>query len=125
MCHALVIEDDPFIAMQVEDVLRAGGAGSVDIAATEDDAVAAAMRHRPDFIASGVQLIEGTGPAAVATILARLGPVPVIFITANPDACSVFHGRAEILTKPVSFTTILQAFRRLVPECQWQTWSAA
>lgn len=39
MCHVLIIEDDPFIAMHIEDVLRDGGAATVVIAITEGDAI--------------------------------------------------------------------------------------
>lgn len=87
MCHALVIEDEPFIAMQIEDILRDGGADTVTIAATEADAIAAAHAQRPGFIASDVRLLEGTGPGAVGVIRTMFATVPVTFITAWPEAC--------------------------------------
>ncbi|WP_310101096.1 response regulator [Sphingomonas sp. BE138] len=116
MCHALVIEDEPFIAMQIEDVLRDGGADTVTIAATEADAIAAAQARRPDFIASDVRLLEGTGPGAVEVIRTMFASVPVTFITAWPEACRGLDN-VEILSKPVRATSLLDSFRRAAPNC--------
>ena len=116
MCHALVIEDEPFIAMQIEDVLMEGGVDTVAIATTEAEAIASAKAHRPDFIASDVKLLEGTGPAAVRAIRAMF-PVPVTFITAWPDACTPPEAVDEILAKPISAASLLASFRRSVRTC--------
>lgn len=116
MCHVLVIEDEPFIAMQIEDVLLEGGAKTVAIAASEAEAIASALAHRPDFIASDVRLLEGTGPAAVEAIR-QLYPVPVTFITAWPEACHACRSYADILTKPISASSLLASFRRAAPAC--------
>jgi len=113
MCHALIIEDEPFIAMQIEDVLREGGAQTVTIAATEADAIAAARAHRPDFITSDVRLLDGTGPGAVRAIREMFARVPVIFITAWPEACLAVR-EAEVLQKPVRAITLLAAFQRAI-----------
>lgn len=116
MCHVLIIEDEPFIAMQIEDVLREGGAATVTIAATEAEAITAAQAHRPDFITSDVRLSDGTGPDAIRAIRAMFAMVPVTFVTAWPGACRGFAG-AEVLQKPVSAAALLKAFRRAVPVC--------
>lgn len=116
MCHALIIEDEPFIAMQIEDVLREGGADTVTIAATQADAVEAARTVRPDFIISDVRLLEGTGPDAVVAIRSMYDPVPVTFITAWPEACHEVAS-AEVLQKPVRATALLESFKRAVPDC--------
>jgi CheY-like chemotaxis protein len=84
MCHVLIIEDEPFIAMNIQTMLEEAGATSFDFAVTEAEAVAAALAHPPGLITSDVNLVEGTGPAAVARIHARLGEMPVIFISATP-----------------------------------------
>lgn len=116
MCHALIIEDEPFIAMQIEDVLRDAGARTVTIVATEADAVAAAKANRPDFIASDVRLIEGTGPGAVAIIRRMFASVPVTFITAWPEACLELK-HVEVLQKPVRAASLMDSFNRAVPDC--------
>jgi two-component system, response regulator PdtaR len=116
MCHVLVIEDEPFIAMQIEGVLLDGGADTVTIAATEQDAVSSAAARRPDFVASDVRLLEGSGPAAVEAIR-RMYPVPVTFITAWPEACSQCRDYADILVKPISAASLLASFKRSAPAC--------
>ena len=116
MCHVLIIEDEPFIAMQIEDVLRGGGALSTTIATTEAEAIAAARAHRPDFITSDVCLSDGTGPDAIAAIRAIFAAMPVTFVTASPQACRDVE-QAEVLQKPVTATALLKSFKRAVSGC--------
>ena len=112
MCHVLVIEDEALVAMLIEDNLVEQGASSVDIAATEADAVEAARRHRPDFITSDVRLLEGTGPDAVTAIKALYGEIPVLFITASPAECRDCS-EEFILRKPVNFAEVGRRFRTI------------
>lgn len=46
MCHVLIIEDEPMIAIDLEIVLAKEGATSFDIASTEAEAVAAARARK-------------------------------------------------------------------------------
>jgi len=68
MCHVLIIEDEPMIAMLLQDLLEEAGATSFAFAATEQDAVTLAVQHPPRVITSDIHLLEGTGPRAVAEI---------------------------------------------------------
>jgi len=115
MCHVLVIEDEPMIAMLLQDILEEGGATSFAFAATEQDAVQLAMQHRPEVIASDVHLLEGTGPHAVQRIHAELGEVPVMFITATPSDCRPCDPPGIVLTKPINLREVLAAFQQLAP----------
>jgi two-component system, response regulator PdtaR len=97
--HALIIEDEPMIALLIEDHLRAIGYTTVDFAVTEAEAVAAAGKRCPDLITSDVRLGDGCGIAAVETICSGQR-VPVVFITSV--GCEV-HQRmsdAVVLSKP-------------------------
>ena len=114
MCHVLVIEDEALVAMMIEDSLLAEGATSVAIAASEHDAVECAEQHRPDFITSDVRLVEGTGPKAVATILARHGEIPVLFITATPAECAACLEAAPVMQKPIRLHELKRQFHALV-----------
>lgn len=115
MCHVLVIEDDWLIAEYVADVARDAGATSIDLADTQRSAVAAADQNTPSIILSDVNLIEGTGPRAVETILERLGPIPVIFITGTPEDCVPCDPPHVIMGKPVRAGDLTEAFKRLAP----------
>lgn len=114
MCHVLVIEDEPFVAMTIEDTLLASGASSVDIAATEIDAINAAQRHPPAFITSDVRLLQGTGPTAVAAIRRRHGNIPVVFITGTPEECQPCTFASAVLAKPIDHCRMKAVLRTLI-----------
>ena len=114
MCHVLIIEDEPFIAMGIQMMLEDEGATSFDIAVTEAEAVAAALARPPELITSDVKLIEGTGPLAVQQIHRSLGDVPVIFITGTPDQCRPCSPSGVILTKPLQQSALKAAFHRFM-----------
>ena len=97
--HALIIEDEPLIALLIEDRLRALGYVTFDFAATETEAVAAATRRCPDLITSDVRLPEGCGIAAVETICGG-GPIPVVFITATAWQVRQRMRDAAVVEKP-------------------------
>jgi len=61
-----------------------------------------------------VTLLEGTGPGAVGSIIAKLGPIPVLFITATPEACTLSAPPGRILSKPMNRVAIRRAFREMV-----------
>jgi CheY-like chemotaxis protein len=97
--HALIIEDEPIIALLIEDRLRRLGCASVDFASTEADAVAAALCRRPDLITSDVRLIRGCGIAAVEAIRGS-DYIPVIFITATAVGVRDRIHDAAVIEKP-------------------------
>lgn len=113
MCHVLIIEDEPLVALLIQEVLEDEGATSFDIAATQSDAVRAASNRKPDFITSDVRLLQGTGPAAVTEILSRLGDVPVVFISATPDECQPCAPPGIVMAKPFENRALASAFHNM------------
>ena len=109
MCHVLIIEDEPMIAMLLQDALEEAGATSFSFAATEHDAVRLALEEAPAVITSDVRILEGTGACAVEQIRHALGPIPVIFITGTPEGCTSTPSSA-VLTKPVTIRQVVNAF---------------
>ncbi len=114
MCHVLIIEDEPLIAMDIEDLLREHGALTFSFADTQQSALARSREQRPDFILSDVWLHEGTGPLAVACIRHERGTIPVIFVTATPEACTPCAPPGMIFRKPLDRPAIGAAFRRML-----------
>lgn len=110
MCHVLIIEDEPLVAMSIQDILSHEGAVSFDIVGTQHDAVIAAAGRKPDLITSDVKLLDGSGPAAVMEIHEQLGQIPVIFITGSPEACEPCNPPGSIVTKPFSAHALTTAF---------------
>ena len=81
----LIIEDDPIIAMDLENLVSELGHKVVAVAATKDDAVAKARSERPGLVLADINLGEGgSGIDAVSEILSSFD-IPVIFITAYPE----------------------------------------
>ena len=81
----MVIEDEPIIAMDIEEILQSLGHRITGIARTEKQALELAASKRPGLILADIQLADGSsGLEAVGKIL-RQFEVPVIFITAFPE----------------------------------------
>ena len=106
--HALIIEDEPFLAMVIEDYLRPLGYTSFDFAISEAEAVAAARARCPDLITSDVQLPEGCGIAAVEAICSER-PIPVVFITANTWNVRERRRDAIVVRKPIIVAELIEA----------------
>jgi DNA-binding response OmpR family regulator len=80
--HVLVVEDDAVISMLLAEVLTGMGHDVCAIASTEADAVAAAVRYRPDLMIVEARLGDGSGVPAVEEML-RIGFVPHGFVTGD------------------------------------------
>ena len=113
MCHVLIIEDEPLIALDLEDLLGRYGALTFSFADSQRGAIDASRDIRPDFILSDVSLLEGTGPLAVQAICGELGAIPVIFVTATPEACAPSALPGQVFRKPMDRPAIGAAFRRM------------
>lgn len=109
----LIIEDEPLIAFDLEDLLQANGAETFSFADGQEAAVAASRVKRPDFILSDVSLMDGTGPLAVEAIHRECGDIPVIFVTATPEACVPCDPSAPVFRKPMNRAAIGAAFRSM------------
>ena len=81
----LIIEDEPFIALDLQTLVEELGHRVVNIARTHREALKAVASHRPGLILADIQLADGSsGLEAVNQILGDF-EVPVIFITAYPE----------------------------------------
>jgi DNA-directed RNA polymerase specialized sigma24 family protein len=81
----LIIEDETFIAMDIEALVESLGHRVIGVARTHSEAVALARQKRPGLILADIQLADGSsGLDAVNELLATF-EVPVIFITAYPE----------------------------------------
>ncbi|HZL58144.1 MAG TPA: response regulator [Stellaceae bacterium] len=110
--RVLIIEDDVMIAMLFENLLAGMGHAVCAIAATEADAVAAAIRHKPDLMIVDGRLNHGSGEAAVDEIQ-RTGKVPHIFVSGDPPA-SIQARRpgAVVIGKPFREAELANAIQR-------------
>ena len=83
--EVLIIEDEPLIAMQLEEIVADLGHTVVGTAATHSQAVEIFSRSPAGLVLADIQLADGrTGIEAVEELLS-FGDVPVIFISAYPE----------------------------------------
>ena len=104
----LIIEDEPIIALDIEELVTNCGHRVVGVASTESDAVEIAARERPGLILADINLgIGGDGTHAVARILRHLD-APVIFVTAYPERLLTGEGSEPpfVITKPFEPLTL-------------------
>lgn len=104
----LIIEDEPIIAMDIEELVLSCGHRVVGVAASEAEAVEIAERRRPGLILADINLgAGGDGSSAVQRIMQR-HYAPVIFVTAYPER--LLTGEALeptfIITKPFEPLTL-------------------
>ena len=81
--HALIIEDDPLIAMSIEDILTECGFTSFDVVDSTEQALTAARRRCPELITADVELNPGSGIDAVEQICGG-PPIPSSSLPAAP-----------------------------------------
>lgn len=98
----LIIEDEPLIALDLEQIVTSLGHTVTATVKTHAAAVDAVNKKRPGLMLADIQLADGSsGLEAVNEILSDID-VPVIFITAYPE--SLLSGEkpepAFLLTKP-------------------------
>jgi CheY-like chemotaxis protein/DNA-directed RNA polymerase specialized sigma24 family protein len=107
----LIIEDEPIIAMDIEELVQSCGHRVVGVAATEQEAVDIARRAKPGLILADINLgIGGDGKSAVARIV-ESHYAPVIFVTAYPERLLTGEAfePAFVITKPFEPLTLAVA----------------
>lgn len=81
----MIIEDEPLIAMDIEQMLHELGHFVTGIARTHREAVELFHKTKPKMVLADIQLADGSsGLDAISDIL-KEASIPVIFITAFPE----------------------------------------
>ena len=109
--RVLIIEDEPIIALDIQDLVERCGHSVVGIAATETEAVEIARAQRPSLVLADINLgAGGDGATAVSRIL-RDVTAPVIFVTAFPERLLTGDAvePAFVITKPFDPNTLAVA----------------
>jgi CheY-like chemotaxis protein len=83
MKSVLIVEDEIFIAMEIERILQDAGYTVVAIAADQSEALSAAAAAEVAFV--DLNLRDGpTGPGLAHELAERFG-VRIVYVTANPN----------------------------------------
>jgi CheY-like chemotaxis protein len=105
----LLVEDDAMIGAVLAEMLADLGYETGAIQATEEGAVAAAERRRPDLMIVDLKLAAGTGAAAVERIT-RVGSIPHVFMSGLGQSAA--RPGDVLLTKPSRETDLIRAIAR-------------
>jgi DNA-directed RNA polymerase specialized sigma24 family protein/CheY-like chemotaxis protein len=81
----LIIEDETFIAMDLESLVKNLGHNVIGVARTHTDAIALAKSKKPGLILADIQLADGSSGLDAVNELLKTFEVPVVFITAYPE----------------------------------------
>ena len=81
----LIIEDETFIAMDLEGLVESLGHRPVGVARPHTEALALAKAKQPGLILADIQLADGSSGLDAVNELLKSFEVPVIFITAYPE----------------------------------------
>jgi DNA-directed RNA polymerase specialized sigma24 family protein len=104
----LIIEDEPLIGLELEDLVESLGHRSIGVATTHAESLTLAETGRPGLILADIKLADGSsGLDAVNELLGSI-EVPVVFITAYPEQF-LTGTRPEptfLIAKPFQTTTV-------------------
>ncbi|MGH6742438.1 MAG: response regulator [Bradyrhizobium sp.] len=81
----LIIEDETFIALDLESLVEGLGHRVLGVARTHKEAVELAKAKRPGIILADIQLADGSSGLDAVNELLTTFQVPVVFITAYPE----------------------------------------
>jgi len=112
--HALVVEDDMLILLDIEEILKSIGVTQVSCATSVDSAMALLEQSRPDFALMDYKLRQRTA-ADLAKTLQDLG-VPFAFVTASavpPEVLPIFAS-PPVVMKPFSEVDIHNTVEQLI-----------
>jgi DNA-directed RNA polymerase specialized sigma24 family protein len=100
----MIIEDEPLIAMDIEQMVESLGHRVVGTARTHREATDLFKRTQPKMILADIQLADGTSGIEAVNEILTTASVPVIFITAFPERLLTGERPepAFLVTKPFS-----------------------
>ena len=81
----LIVEDEPFTALEERSILRGLGYEVVGIASSGDEAVKSAEESRPDLILMDIKLAGKMDGWEATLKIQELHQIPVLYVTAYED----------------------------------------
>lgn len=124
MKSVLIVEDEIFVAMDIERILSDAGYNVIGIAADRAEALAAAQHAELAFV--DLNLRDGpTGPN-IALDLSQKHGLQIVYVTANPSQIEIVAPTAvACIPKPFDENALLAAAARAaglpLPQTQTQT----
>lgn len=114
--RVLVVEDEIFVATEIECVIEDMGLTSIGIASDEPSALALADEAEVALVDLNLQ--DGATGIRIGKALAETYGVTVLFLTANPSQLGTgVPGTLGVLPKPVTERDLRQAVAYAVARC--------
>lgn len=113
MSHALIIEDELFLALEMEGALGTLGYPSCEVATSMQQAIAAAQRRCPDLIIADQTIVGGSGIDAISAICAEIA-IPVVFVTGSGEEVREQLPEALVVDKPFDMARLKAAIDKAV-----------
>lgn len=98
--RVLIVDDDGLIGLLLGELLANMGHEVCGIATTEAEAVACALRYRPDLMIVDAKLATGSGISFVEELSRGAEPVPHLFLSGDPAKIRSRIPDAVIVGKP-------------------------
>ena len=115
--RVLVMEDNAIIGMLFADLLAQMGHVICGIETTKEEAVATAVRCKPDLMIVDAALRDGSGLAAVDEIL-RGGIIPHFFVSGDTASVLAAKPDAIVVQKPFRDRDLLRAIQRALSKAE-------
>jgi len=100
----LIVEDEPIVALDLQQELEQLGCEVVGLAESADEALVAAELIRPDLALMDIRIVGSMDGIQAARLLRSVYHVPVVFLTSYSDETTVGRAAREMpygyLTKP-------------------------
>ena len=116
---ALIVEDELFVALDLEDAMVEMGFYVCGVAATQDRAFSLAASEQPDVVLMDVCLQGGQEGIEAARCLREACRAEVVFVTGHTDRATLerIHEEvpgAPVLTKPISHARLAEVVATLL-----------
>ena len=117
--RALIVEDEPIIALDLEAEMHALGFGRCQLAAEAQEAFLLAMGDQLDVVLMNVDLQGGHDGIQAARWLREVSDAPIVFITGYTDRDTIerIHKQvpgARVLPKPIYRDQLAKALAKVV-----------
>jgi DNA-binding response OmpR family regulator len=99
--RALIIEDEFFVANDLEEMMHTLGFDICDLAPNVNSARSLAMSDQPDIVLVDVCLEGGREGIEIARWLREVCAVPVVFVTSYTDQSTIDHIRERVPGAPI------------------------
>jgi DNA-binding NarL/FixJ family response regulator len=98
--RVLIVEDDPLIAIDIEQILSNLNFKVSDVSYNAEDALLQLKNNTPDAVLMDINLEDGKDGIDIATIINELYSLPFIFLTSHADRNTLERAKK---TKPAGY----------------------